>query len=236
MMAQHYSISSLSDRAALVSFGNSIDPLLNDRVLWLHGLLLQHPPEGFIESVPAYASLAVVYDPQKIRRSHGRSAFGFIRDQLAKLIERGIGEQAPPGKTVQVPVCYDPEFGPDLKQLAAERQLSIDELTRLHSSVTYRVYMIGFLPGFPYMGTLPALLHCARKDDPRMRVPAGSVAIAGAQTGIYPVDSPGGWQLIGKTLLKLFNPGVPSPCLLAAGDRVQFVPVERAAFEATNVN
>lgn len=226
----NFKITPLSDRSALVSFGNIIDQAINERVLSLHKALLQSRFEGFMESVPAYASLAIFYDVREIKKHTQTSAFVFVQNYLQQLLQQSFIINDPVPALIKIPVCYDAEFGIDIKQLAEGHQLSISEVIRLHTSVIYRVYMIGFMPGFAYMGTVVEKLSTPRKDQPRLHVPAGSVGIAGSQTGIYPIDSPGGWQIIGKTPLQLFDTNRLSPCLLSAGDSVQFVSIDKTEF------
>ena len=215
----------------LLSFGNIIDPAINERVLILHKALLQSPFDGFVESVPAYASLAVFYDVRKIRRHESSSVFSYVKKHLQDLLEQGLQVNDLTTRLLKIPVCYDPDLGIDITDVAKMRGLTIDQIISLHSAVIYRVYMIGFMPGFAYMGTVDGKIIAPRKERPRVLVPAGSVGIAGSQTGIYPFDSPGGWQIIGKTPLSLFDTRRADPCLLAAGDQVQFFSIDRNEFE-----
>ncbi|HMP87871.1 MAG TPA: 5-oxoprolinase subunit PxpB, partial [Lacibacter sp.] len=160
------------------------------------------------------------------------------RRKDANPFSRNLGDKPPapqlqePPRRLTLPVCYDPVFGTDLAQLEAELQLPAAEIVRLHSSRTYHVFLLGFTPGFPYMGILPPELHCRRKTTASQTVAAGSVAIAGTQTGIYPLSSPGGWNIIGRTPVSLVNPDQPSPFLLQPGDEVKFTPISREEFEA----
>jgi inhibitor of KinA len=137
----------------------------------------------------------------------------------------------PGGRLVRVPACYGGEFGPDLEEVSRHQGLDPEEVIALHSGATYRVYMLGFTPGYPYLGGLPARLAMPRLNVPRQLVKAGSIGIAGVQTGIYPVASPGGWRIIARTPLRLFDPSAATPFLFAAGDRVQFEPIDRQQFE-----
>jgi KipI family sensor histidine kinase inhibitor len=204
----------LTDSSILVTFGEAIDLETNRKVHALAARLAQNPLEGVIETVPGYASLVVHYDP--LTRTHAE-----ITEWLAAHLNSEGGSKPRPPRRVEVPVIYD---GPDLPFVAQHCGLSLDEVIRLHSESDYTVYMMGFMPGFPYLGKLPEALHVPRLETPRTRVPAGSVAIAGGQTGIYPQDSPGGWRLIGRTDLKLYDPLRESPFLFAPGDTVRFVP------------
>lgn len=216
----------------LVSFGNLIDAAINRRVLLLHEALQQFPFEGFVESVPAYASLAVFYDVPVVRSQALTTAVQFVKDYLHRSIEQLDAVHITTTAIIRIPVCYDIVFGPDIHELASIHQLSIDEVIKLHTAVTYRVYMIGFMPGFAYMGSVDQRIATPRKSQPSKHVSAGSVGIAGAQTGIYPVDSPGGWQIIGKTAVKLFDLHKDIPCLFSPGDQVQFFAIDKNEYDA----
>lgn len=206
----------LGDSAVLVRFGDRIDPAVNRRVHALANLLEASPPPGMIETVPAYATLLVHYDPTAISFTQIRN---FVRGKLAQAEE--TVHRKP--RQLQVPVRYGGEYGVDLESVARHLRLEVEDVIRLHSERTYTVYMMGFTPGFPYMGKLDDALVTPRLETPRTRVPAGAVAIAGSQTGIYPVDSPGGWNLIGWTPLKLFDPTSETPFLFSPGDEVKFI-------------
>ncbi|RPI28700.1 MAG: 5-oxoprolinase subunit PxpB [Acidobacteria bacterium] len=210
------------DRALVVEFGDQIDPATNARVRRLDQLLESHPIEGVLETVPTFRSLLVVYDPLFIR----------FDDLVLKLeeLESEPAEPRDPKQTVIIPTVYGGDFGPDIHFVARHNQISVDEVIRLHTSREYLVYMIGFTPGFPYLGGLPRTIAAPRLQTPRTKVPAGSVGIAGEQTGIYPTESPGGWQLIGRTPLKLFDPNKKNPVLLVPGDRVRFEPIDERKF------
>jgi KipI family sensor histidine kinase inhibitor len=204
----------LTDSSILVPLGDQIDPALNRRAHALAARLAAHPLAGVLETVPAYASLTVHYDP--LIRTYAEVA-EWIGEHLAAQTEL----TPRPTRAIEIPVTYD---GPDLPFVAEHCRLSIPEVIRLHSTAEYTVYMMGFLPGFPYLGGLPAQLRTPRRATPRTRVPAGAVAIAGAQAGIYPQESPGGWQLLGHTDLPLYDPRRSPPFLLSPGDQVRFIP------------
>jgi KipI family sensor histidine kinase inhibitor len=204
----------LTDSSILLPLGDHIDPALNRRAHALAARLAAHPLAGVLETVPGYASLAVHYDP--LVRSHAEVAMWLASHLTAETESRPC-----PARTIEIPVLYD---GPDLAFVAEHCQLSIPEIIRLHSDAEYTVYMMGFLPGFPYLGGLPEQLHVPRRANPRTHVPAGSVAIAGAQAGIYPQESPGGWQLLGRIEIPLYDPQREPPFLLAPGDNVRFIP------------
>ncbi len=206
----------LGDSAILIQLGDAIDPALNQRVHALSALLQSIP--AVIETIPAYCTILVHYDP-----------LGTTYNQIKNLIEEKISHLDEsthrPSRRLEIPVLYGNASGPDLEPAATTLALSPSELIRLHSEREYTVYMMGFTPGFPYMGILDERLTLPRLSTPRTRVPAGSVAIAGSQTGIYPVDSPGGWHILGHTPLKLFDPLSESPFLFAPGDTVKFTPL-----------
>lgn len=212
---QGVQIALLSDSAILLHLGERIDPAVNRQVHLLAAALALDPLPGFLECVPGYASLTVHYDPLALTHAQ-------VCDWLESRINLSAETASRPVKTIEVPVTYD---GPDLDFVAEYCHLSPAEVIRLHASVSYTVYMMGFTPGFPYLGILPEALRVPRLDVPRIRVPAGSVALAGAQTGIYPVDSPGGWRLIGRAALTLFDPQREPPFLFAPGDEVRLMPV-----------
>jgi len=206
------------DRGLLVEFGGSIDPEINQKVRAMSLALEQAMPDGVEEVIPTYRSLLIVYDPEKTRPV-----------QLEKVIEnteQRLGDiQIPPPKVVEIPVCYGDEFGPDIEHVAKIHDLTVEDVIRLHSEPEYRIYMVGFTPGFPFLGGLSEKLHTPRLESPRTKVPRGSVGIANNQTGVYPIASPGGWQLIGRTPLKLFAPERENPILYQAGDFLRFKPI-----------
>lgn len=206
------------DRGLLVEYGDAIDPAINRKVRAMAIALGQQTPQGVVEIIPTYRSLLILYDPFLTDPPQ-------LEEALLRLEERLSEIEIPPPKTVEIPVCYGGEFGPDLEFVAQSHGLSPEEVIRLHSEPVYQVYMIGFTPGFPFLGGLPKILHTPRRETPRTRVPAGSVGIANDQTGIYPIESPGGWQLIGRTPLKIFDPKRSNPFLLKAGDLLKFKPI-----------
>jgi len=213
---------SAGDRALVVDFGNRIDRALSEEVLRLAASLRVDELSGVVETVPTFRSLMVHYDPLVTSST-------VLEGAIASLLDREPGPRAP-ATLWRVPVCYEDEFAPDLAEVARLTGLAPDEVVTLHSSVRYHVYMIGFLPGFPYMGDLPAALVLPRRADPRVRVPAGSLSIATSLTAIYPYESPGGWHLIGTTPVRLFDIRRASPALLAPGDAVLFAPIDAGTF------
>ncbi len=221
------------DRALAVEFGDAIDPRLAAQVRRLAARLAAAPPPGLVETVPTYRSLMVHYDPLAADPAALLAAVSEVAAQVAAesvAAARGGDAAAAPwdgGRLVEIPVVYGGEAGPDLPYVAERTGLAPDEVIRLHTAPTYLVFMLGFLPGFPYLGGLDPRLTTPRLPTPRLRIPAGSVGIGGQQTGVYPLESPGGWAIIGRTSLTLFDPTRPDPCVLAPGDRVRFVAVGR---------
>jgi KipI family sensor histidine kinase inhibitor len=225
-----YKIYSLSESAVTIELGNSIDETTHRYVMALNEAIQQKSFEGFIETVPAYTTVTVYYNPVIVYKKTRSTPFGFIK----KYIENFIADLSLPDKgkteTIIIPVCYEEEFAPDLSFIANEKNISKEEVIRMHGSAVYKVYMIGFSPGFPYMGIVSDAIAVARKDIPRAMVEAGSVGIAGKQTGIYSFNTPGGWQIIGRIPLKLFDTGREKPSLLKAGDTIQFQPISSEEF------
>jgi KipI family sensor histidine kinase inhibitor len=202
-----------------------IDVGINTLVNQIFDYCNAHPFVGFVEAVPAYASLTVFYDVIKVRNSHSNNgtAYAVAENYLIISLENLAKSEIKEPLLIDIPVVYE---GEDLAFVAEYNQLSIEEVIQIHTQPTYRVYMMGFLPGFAYLGGMDERIATPRKSTPRTKVPGGSVGIAGKQTGIYPLESPGGWQLIGRTSLSLFNIDSPNPTLLKAGDLVRFVRVE----------
>ena len=217
----------LGDRALLIHLGTTIDDATHRRVRAVSARLASRQVPGLVELVPAFASVAVHYDPARVpnEATNGgaaRSPYVRFAEAVTAALADLEDEPIPPARTVEISVRYGGDDGPDLGLVAAAHGLSLEEVVRLHTGATYRVYMLGFAPGFPYMGGLPDSLMTPRRDEPRTAVPAGSVGIGGSQTGIYPLTTPGGWQIIGRTSLTLFDPQRTPPTLLAIGDAVRF--------------
>ena len=208
------------DTALVVEFGRVIDRAVSERVLALRDRVQAAALEGVVELVPSFRSLMVHYDPLRTGNARLTSA---IRELLA-----GQTAASRTARLWRIPACYEGQHAPDLEDVARRTGLATAEVVRLHAQTRYHVYMIGFLPGYPYLGDVPEALRLPRRSDPRVRVPAGAVAIAAAMTGVYPVESPGGWHLIGNTPVRLFDAGRPQPALLAPGDAVCFEPVSAA--------
>lgn len=220
------------DAAFTIEFGSSIDPALAAAVGALDAAIAREQAQGhlpgLVETMPTFRSLTVFFDPLVTGRAALISALQPLLDAPAPVPQADGGRIA---RHWQLPVCYEPDMAPDLAETAQALGVTPDTLVAKHSATVWRVYMLGFLPGFPFMGDLPAGLHRPRRTQPRVRVPAGSVSIAGGLTAIYPWESPGGWHLIGRCPVRLFDPAWPVPALLATGDRVHFTPVDAAEFE-----
>ena len=217
----------LGENALTVEFGNEISLDLNRKALDLAEHLQNDPFPGFIESVPAYASTSIFYDPMVVRKTFPEisSAYDAVRS-LAENFVSLPGQHADSEKRiVDIPILIDRESAPDLDLVSEFSGLSNDEVISIFLDRTYRVFMLGFLPGFPYMGEVDERIAAPRKQTPRVKVPRGSIGIAGKQTGIYSLDSPGGWQLIGQTEMEMFDPTNDRPCVLDPGDEVKFVRV-----------
>lgn len=213
-----------SDTSLLVEFGNTASRQTHFDVISLHRALLAKADARIRNLHPGYASLLIDFDV--LRLSHDQLA-GHVRE----LIEADAGREHPASRTVEIPVCYDAEFGPDLGEVAAHNRITSDEVIRLHTSAAYLVYFLGFSPGFAYLGGLSEKLRTPRLATPRTRVTAGSVGIAGEQTGVYPIDSPGGWRLIGRTPERMFDASATPPTRLQPGDIVRFTAIPRSTFE-----
>lgn len=231
-----FTISPLGDSALLLDFGDVISKTINERVVSLFYTLQENPLPGMWEAVPAYSSIAIYYDVRWVRKEcKGQdTAYEWMCSAIRQFLKKEKLRRSKQGKLVVIPVCYEGDFAPDLEWVAAQNKISKEELIRIHTAKPYKVYMIGFLPGFPYLGGLDKRLASPRKPKP-VTVEEGSIALGGKQTGIYPFRSPGGWQIIGRTPLKLFDTSVKNisgdPALLETGDTVQFTSITRDEFE-----
>lgn len=219
----------MGDRGLLLEFGDEISLKINQKVRRMNLALKREKIEGVIETVPTYRSLLIVYNPLIL-------SFENLKRRV-KEIESALEEiDLPKPNLTRIPVVYGGLYGPDLEEVAHHCGITPEEVIRLHCSVTYHIYMVGFMPGFPYMGELPDALVTPRLKTPRLSVPAGSVGIAQKQTGIYPMESPGGWRLIGKTPLKMFDPNKQPPSLLQMGDLVEFYPISEEEFNEWKID
>ncbi len=211
------------DSALFIELGDTIDPELNRRIRRLHLAIQEATPPGLVETVPAYRSLLVCYEPREVSPQQ-------LRASLELLIDKTEAGEFPAPKVTEVPTVYGGEYGPDLEFVAEHNGLSPEDVVRLHAGKAYLIYVLGFIPGFAYLGGLSPRIATPRLATPRARIPAGSVGIAGNQTGIYPAESPGGWRLIGRTPVELFHPEKEPPALLQMGDYVEFVPITAQEF------
>ncbi|NBI11204.1 5-oxoprolinase subunit PxpB [Colidextribacter sp. OB.20] len=215
----------VGDSAVTVEFSREILPETSQKIRALKEQIASARISGVLETVPAYCSLLVHYDPTVIQ-------YGQLVEQLKKLQTGIVGKAFPPSVVMELPVCYDERFGPDLEYVARYHGITREEVISLHSSQDYLVYMLGFIAGFPYLGGMDERLATPRLETPRLCIEGGSVGIAGKQTGIYPVSSPGGWRLIGRTPLKLYDPTQEKIALLDAGCYIHFRPVELEEYRA----
>ncbi len=220
----------MGDQALIVEFGDRVDPALSAEIAAVAQRLRDSRPIGVLDVVPAYSTLALHYDPAAV--GAGTTPYEALVETIDAWLKTQTAATPQAGRLIEIPVCYGGAFGEDLEALAESHDLSVEEAIAIHSGATYHVHMLGFVPGFAYLGGLDARLATPRRDTPRPHVPAGSVAIGGAQTGVYPLDTPGGWQIIGRTPLQLFKPDATPPSLLNAGDAVRFVPIDMQEFEA----
>ena len=229
----------LGDRAILIHVGSAIDEATHRRVRAVCARLTERPIAGVVELVPAYASVAVHYDPARLveaRPTDGTGPYAQLCTVLSEELSHLDDAPLPAARVVEIAVCYGGEFGPDLDDVARHCGLSVDEVIRIHSTGDYLVYLIGFVPGFAYLGGLDARISTPRRAVPRSVVPGGTVGIGGDQTGVYPIASPGGWQLIGRTPQQLFVAHRDPPTLMHVGDRVRFRPISANEFSARAAN
>lgn len=221
-----FRIVAAGDAAWLVEWPARIDPALSARAVALAETIKSTHADTIRDVVVGYCSVTVYFDPVHI---DGEKLAADLQASALRVEDRPVAD----GKLVDVGVCYGREFGPDLPEVAARAGVTEREVIALHTAPTYRVYVVGFVPGFPYMAAVDARLALPRRTVPRTRVPTGSVAIAGGQTGIYPTDTPGGWHLIGRTHVKPYDDNRAEPFLFKPGDRVRFHAIDRAEFERT---
>lgn len=229
----------LGEAGITVEFGKRIHPEIHRKVKAFADYLESHPFPGMVEYISAFSSVTVFYDPLKVRALQPAGpknqeqplAYEIVASLLQKLLTQSdtAGEHRP--RTVEIPVCYGGDFGPDLEYVAQHNRLSVEEVVEIHTSGQYLVYMIGFAPGFPYLGGMSERIATPRRQSPRLTIPARTVGIAGMQTGVYPIETPGGWQLIGRTPVELFRPQNDPPTLLQSGDIVRFRQISPQEYE-----
>lgn len=239
-MNETFNVKPFGDRAVYIPFGHNIDTNTHEKIQAFVHYLERHPFDGMIECVPAYTNVTVYYDPiavlqkQNIRQrsSFLYSPYEIVSNYIEEALKRFEKEEITvESREVIIPVVYGGSFGPDLAIVAKLNDLTEEEVIRLHSEREYKVYMLGFAPGFPFLGGMDERLATPRKENPRLTIPAGSVGIAGHQTGIYPLETPGGWQIIGRTPLDLFLPDQTPPTLLQPGDTIRFEPIDESDYE-----
>lgn len=218
-------IEPLGDSAAIVAWRSFDDSAAWHAVQNAAEQLLRCKIDGVESVVPAFKSLTVYYDCCRL-------TWKDVEFWLTESLQCASAVPLPPQRTVEIPVCYDAEFAMDLASVAGGHSLSTDEVIQLHANANYVVQMIGFSPGFPYLSGLPSQLHTPRRASPRLKVPVGSVAIGGSQTGVYSLETPGGWNIIGRTPVRLFDSQRDPPCLLRTGDAIRFVAIDRDQFDA----
>ncbi|PWI58405.1 5-oxoprolinase subunit PxpB [Sulfoacidibacillus thermotolerans] len=214
----------LGDCAVVIQFSKMIEPSVQSFIQKAQNAIECHPFSGFLECTPAYTTLTVFYDPVAI-------SYAEVIQKLRHTIARVSESEVTQSRIVSIPVCYGGVYGPDLSFVAQYHGLTESEVIKLHTSPEYQVFMIGFAPGFPYLGGLSKRLVTPRKTTPRSQIQAGSVGIAGEQTGIYSVSTPGGWQIIGRTPIQLFHVENHPPSLLQAGDKVRFIPITEREYK-----
>ncbi|WP_343688648.1 5-oxoprolinase subunit PxpB [Chitinophaga sp.] len=229
-MNSDYTINPLGDHSLIIEWSQEISSVVHDKVMNVYNHLLTMQLPYILDIIPAYASLTIVYDILLVRREQNNNAFTTIQSLIAPALTAPVVHMEKSSRLLEIPVCYDPSFGLDLAMMAAQKGMSEAEIINLHTSKIYTVYMLGFLPGFPYMGKVDDRIAMPRQKKPRLHIPAGSVGIAGGQTGIYPLASPGGWNIIGQTPVKMFDPALDSPCYCHPGDEVKFVPISLDEF------
>jgi inhibitor of KinA len=231
--ASAFTVYPISEKAVTLEFGTGINEKAMHLVNAFNELVCRQPFPGLLTTVPAYTTLSIFFDPLQAAKTNmpGRNCLEKVSNYLQQLQKITTKNKSSVHHTITIPVCYGGKFGPDMEEVAQLNNLTPDEVTRLHGSVTYLVHMIGFVPGFAYLGGMNPTIAAPRKATPRAAIPAGSVGIAGEQTGVYPLQTPGGWQLIGRTPVKLFNVNLPQPSLLKAGDKVIFKSMTPEEFE-----
>lgn len=212
------------DTSLLVEFGQEISPEINRKISTTVQLMREQHMEGVVDVIPTFCSLLINYDPRVI-------SYEQLKTRMQELVKLDIKSEAGKKRIFEIPVCYGGVYGPDIENIAKHAGLTVEEVIKIHTSADYLIYMLGFLPGFCYLGGLDERIHTPRLANPRLKISAGSVGIGGSQTGIYPMDSPGGWQLMGMTPVKTYDPNREVPILVEAGDYIRFVPVDEQEYK-----
>lgn len=221
-----YKLYPMGENAVLIEFGTEINIETHQKIQAITNYLNNNPPEWMIEYIPAFTTITVYYEPYNIYLMSGTNEiYKCVCNKIKELLlQVPINYENEP-RLVEIPVCYGGDFGPDLEVVAEHNKLTPEEVVEIHSSGEYIVFMLGFAPGFPFIGGMSEKIATPRRKTPRLKIPERSVGIAGMQTGIYPIETPGGWQLIGRTPIRLFNPEKNPPTLLMAGDKIKFKPI-----------
>lgn len=234
----NYSLSPLGDESIIIELGEEIKANTQKNIQVIASHLEKHPFPGMVEYTPAYTTLTIFYDVMKVQFykeaqqiSTNTSPYQLVKSWVEQLIAKVSEKQETSSRFMEIPVCYGADYGLDLGIVAEHNGMTEDEVINIHSSRDYLVYMIGFAPGFPYIGGMSEQIATPRKESPRLTIPKGSVGIAGMQTGVYPIETPGGWQLIGKTPIEFFRPEDPSPSLLQPGDTIRFYPISKQEYQ-----
>ncbi|OLO28677.1 kinase inhibitor [Alkalihalophilus pseudofirmus] len=229
-----YEIYPLNETAIVINFGREIDVSIHNKVKAFTSYLDQYPIMGLVEYIPSFTSVTLFYDPINVVREGSigqqNSSYDVMNSKIKDILKNLKGMYQTEKREIEIPVCYGGEFGPDLDFVAKHNNLTTEEVIQIHSGGEYLVYMIGFAPGFPYLGGMSDRIATPRKANPRMKIPQGSVGIAGKQTGVYSIETPGGWQLIGRTPLELFLPSNNPPSLLESGDIIRFKPISHKEY------
>ncbi|MFC5602057.1 5-oxoprolinase subunit PxpB [Sporosarcina koreensis] len=224
-----YTLSPLGDQAVVIEVGKEINASSERRVKAIVSRLEAEPPSWMIEYIPAYTTVTLIYSIQSFLEED--SPYEAVCERIRELLKNVEEAKTMQQKVVKIPVLYGGEYGPDLDFVAAHNGLTPSEVIAIHTSGDYTVHMIGFAPGFPFIGGMSEQIGAPRRKTPRLKIPARSVGIAGVQTGVYPIETPGGWQLIGRTPLELFLPNENPPSLLSAGDKIRFYKIMSEEYE-----